>query len=176
MDFDGVTDVAILCSQGVREIFYDCWLHDAKSEEFVKNEELSALGDPSFGAASKTITATESIAAGEWVESQYRFEKGKLILIQSSTLIGSADGQNIALSVEPQDMTWGDGLSYPDGRWWRTYDDTGEYTVDEFRTSLHGDGESAVESFILTMMPFAHDLDIGWDEYAAEKFGGEKGT
>ena len=85
MNFDGLTDVAILSSQDEYNTFYDCWLYDAAAKGFTISEDLSVLSNAVFDAETLTISAVETIAKGMWVESQYMFEDGVLMLTSSES-------------------------------------------------------------------------------------------
>lgn len=79
MNFDGYTDVRVLQSQGVQNIYYDAWLFDPATRKFVKNDELSELGDAGFNVSDKTVTSFESLSATDKLDRTFTFENGKLV-------------------------------------------------------------------------------------------------
>ncbi|MCL2766160.1 MAG: class F sortase [Peptococcaceae bacterium] len=83
LNYDDVTDVAILRSQNVYNTYYDYWLFDQKTRQFSLSEELSALSNAEFEADTQLIYANETMESGIWVKSQYTYENNQLTLIYS---------------------------------------------------------------------------------------------
>lgn len=79
MNFDGITDVRIIASQGAQNLYYDCWLYDKELACYTYNYSLSELSSPKFDPTTRKITSYTHISAHEYDEAELEFVDGVLI-------------------------------------------------------------------------------------------------
>lgn len=84
MNFDGFPDVRVLSSQGLQNIYYDCWLWRPESQTFEKDGELSALSGLDFDPVSRHINTFTHISAVESGEGTLAYENGKLVWLDKT--------------------------------------------------------------------------------------------
>lgn len=94
-NFDGYADVELLAGMGATgNTWYNFWLFEPTSGQFVWNEDLNILISPQFKSQSRQITsfAKAGCAGLCWDESSYMFENGKLVMVRQVTQGSNSDG------------------------------------------------------------------------------------
>lgn len=81
MNFDGVLDVCIAKNKKGNDVSYYCWVYSSASNDYVYNEELSALKNISVDGELKRIFTTvyeknsEKVLSYKWVEGKLTLDK-----------------------------------------------------------------------------------------------------
>lgn len=97
MDFDGFPDVGILYSQGLHNIYYDCWLWREGAGGFVKYGDMHDIASPSFDRERERVLSFEHISASDNVETEYAWENGRLLPAVRITREISGDNENLVV-------------------------------------------------------------------------------
>ena len=97
MDFDGFPDVGVLFSQGMQNIYYDCWLWREEAGRFVKNEDMRDTANPRFDRERERVLSFEHVSASGSVETDYVWENGWLIPIERITREISGDSDKLVI-------------------------------------------------------------------------------
>lgn len=95
MNFDGYLDLKIASSQGSVNVYYNCWLWDPKSRNFVLQEELSRLASPVFNSDVKTVYSFTHISAADSEEAIYVWKDGRLWPVQIIERSYDPDGDRL---------------------------------------------------------------------------------
>ncbi|MCL1999965.1 MAG: hypothetical protein FWG74_00905, partial [Planctomycetes bacterium] len=82
LDFDGFSDVGILYSQGMQNIYYDAWLWRPDARVFVKYEEMHEVASPDFDADRKRVRSYAHVSATDNVTIDYAWENGRLVAVE----------------------------------------------------------------------------------------------
>ncbi|MDR1611899.1 MAG: hypothetical protein LBT97_03840 [Planctomycetota bacterium] len=99
MDFDGFPDLGVLFSQGMQNIYYDCWLWREEAGCFVKYEGMRDAASPRFDRERKRVLSFEHISASDSVETEYAWENGRLIPMKRITREISSDEGNLVIRL-----------------------------------------------------------------------------
>ena len=97
MNFDGLPDVGILFSQGLHNIYYDCWLWRKEAGCFVRYEDMRGVADPRFDRERERVLSFEHISATDNTETEYAWENGRLLPAMRTIREVSGDNGNIVV-------------------------------------------------------------------------------
>ncbi|MDR1535955.1 MAG: hypothetical protein LBU64_12825, partial [Planctomycetota bacterium] len=99
MNFDGVPDVGVLFSQGLQNIYYDCWLWREEAGSFVKYEGLRDIASARFDRERERVLSFEHISASDSAETEYAWENGRLAATKRITREVSPDDENLVIRL-----------------------------------------------------------------------------
>lgn len=95
MNFDGYPDIGILFSQGLRNIYYDCWLWQPDAKKFVKYEDMSDMANLGFIPGVKKVYSYTHVSAAFNGKTEYVWENGRLAAVSQDIQEYSDDGKTI---------------------------------------------------------------------------------
>lgn len=97
MNFDGFPDIGVLCSQGMQNIYYDCWLWRPDTNGFVKYEDMSEMANLDFIPGTKRVTSFTHVSAISNEESEHAWENGRLVMLSQRVQQQTDDGHGIVV-------------------------------------------------------------------------------
>jgi hypothetical protein len=93
LNFDGLEDMELLqyYIPHLDKSLYCTYLWNSKTERFVYSPEISDIGDPVPHSEDRTLTSHEDWQGGDYQDGTYRWNGGKLELIEQDGLYGNPD-------------------------------------------------------------------------------------
>ena len=82
INFDGYPDLTLIFSQGAQNIYYDGWVWDQKTGQFIHDPIIRTLSSPVFDAENQRIYTYEHGSATDHVSSTYAYQNGTLTEIE----------------------------------------------------------------------------------------------